>query len=166
MTELQPARNANSGTPPVTLRDGLPSDLPHVCKSWLNSFRTLPVEPDPYRYAKGIYFPRRRPIVEALLSRAHLTVACHPDDPDTIAGWACWEPGWLHYVFVKDTFRRAGVASMLILPLGPKFSCTHLTSIGDPILFRWRHVPNRPVIEFDPDAIISGPIRLELPRGI
>ncbi len=57
-------------------------------------------------------------------------VACLESDSDIILGYAIYTPlKALHYVFVKDAWRRRGVAKMLI-PTGLP-SVSQITDLGD-----------------------------------
>lgn len=94
------------------------SDAAFVASSWLRSYRDAPaVVAVPSR----TYFYWQHRVVEALLARSAVLVACSPDDPDTIVGWACAEAMEgalvLHYVYVKHDFRRYGVARALVRAL-------------------------------------------------
>jgi len=61
--------------------------------------------------------------VDRVLPRAEVVVADTTAAPGTLAGWICFEPstsasgparGVVHYVYVGATFRRMGVAKLLI----------------------------------------------------
>lgn len=52
--------------------------------------------------------------IDRILLRARVLVADPTSAPGTLAGWVCWEPGLLHYVYVGQTFRRMGVARLLV----------------------------------------------------
>jgi GNAT superfamily N-acetyltransferase len=74
-----------------------------------------------------IYCPDRVWNVEAhkrlaaLLSRASVVVACDPEFPDVVWGFALVEPAErrLHYVYVKFSFRGFGIARALIESVWP-----------------------------------------------
>jgi hypothetical protein len=53
-------------------------------------------------------------IVQLLARGMKVVMAVNPSDPDQIIGWIAFEPGLLHFVFVKDILRRSGVAKQLM----------------------------------------------------
>jgi len=86
-------------------------------------------------------------LVRDILARPDtaLLVACHPDDPDTILGWACTGPDVVFYVFVKRDVRRVGVASSLLAPYveSPReVVYTHRGNIEPPPHFIYDHHRN------------------------
>jgi GNAT superfamily N-acetyltransferase len=94
-------------------------DLPFIMSSWLRSFKTShfagPIPND-------IYWDTYRLAAERILSRpaARLLVAVNPSERDPeheLYGWLAMEPGEppvVHYVYVKQAFRRMGVARSLL----------------------------------------------------
>jgi hypothetical protein len=42
-----------------------------------------------------------------------VTVACLPDNEDVILGYIVFQPNVLHYMFVKEAFRKFGIARFL-----------------------------------------------------
>lgn len=56
--------------------------------------------------------------IEALLTRAAVAGVRLVESPDTILGFAVSEPGILHWVSVKEPFRRSGLALAMIKDLG------------------------------------------------
>lgn len=90
----------------VTLRNLSSRDLPFVTNSWLRNYRKS-------WHVKGVdnetYYDRHHRILEVILPRASTVVACHPQDPDVIFGWACAEfineSFVLHFVYVKNNFK-------------------------------------------------------------
>jgi hypothetical protein len=45
-------------------------------------------------------------MVDRVLDRATVRVACDPADPDTIVGWVAFTDGVLHWGFIKEAFRE------------------------------------------------------------
>ena len=64
-------------------------------------------------------------------------MACLPNDVSVVLGYLVSEPQIIHYVFVKESFRRFGIARMLFDhehdDLGLT-ECTHKTFISDEII--------------------------------
>lgn len=103
--------------PGLITRPGTSADYPCVLSSWLKGYRYG----SSYGRAQrnGVFFPDHQAIALDILARptAQLLVACLEDMPTTIAGFLVHErstPPVLHWVYVKDSLRRHGVASMLL----------------------------------------------------
>lgn len=62
------------------------------------------------------YYSGEHELIDWLLDRTEVRVACSPRDRATIIGWACMEPARnvVHYVWVQEDFRREGVARALL----------------------------------------------------
>jgi GNAT superfamily N-acetyltransferase len=122
------------------IRPGLTSDEPYIFTTWLKSLRYT------NSWFKLIdqqsYFKTYHQVIERILERPTITVnvACLADDDDVILGYSVLEPQILHWVFVKEPWRRIGIASDLI----PKdiHTVTHLTKMG---------------IQLKPDNVIFNP---------
>lgn len=90
----------------ISLRTLHKRDLPFVTNSWLKNYRKS-------WHVKGvpneIYFARHHRVLEHLIPRASTIVACHPEDPDVLFGWACAEiindAFVLHYIYIKQRFK-------------------------------------------------------------
>lgn len=102
---------------PVLLRRADPkSDIPFVTNSWLKSYRdAFAVAGIPNR----LYYYYHHKVLEHLLPRSVVVVACSEDDSDQILGWIAAEMLEnqvlvIHYCYVKSTFRGLGIASMLV----------------------------------------------------
>lgn len=100
---------------PIVLRKGLARDVPFITSSWLRSFRDAP-------FVRGvpnnIFYYQHHKVLEHLIPRSIVVVACSEDDPDLIVGWVCAElvdtALVVHYVYVKHDYRRMGVAKALL----------------------------------------------------
>lgn len=74
------------------------------------------------------FYLNYRAVIDRLLSRCGTMVACLKEDEDVILGYCVTEPEILHFIFIKDAWRRAGIAKKLV-PKGIK-AVTHLTKLG------------------------------------
>lgn len=99
---------------PIAIRAYEPStDRNFVYKAWISSYRgsdRAGVIPD------NVVYALTRITINQLINRGmKIAMAVSPDDPDQILGFIAWEaPGpILSYLFVKDLFRRQGVATLL-----------------------------------------------------
>lgn len=114
----------------VNIRPFLASDKPFLFSTMLrglyhgNSFYNE-IEQD-------AFYANYSNVVERLLERATVSVACLPDEPDVILGYAITTPGVLHYCFTKHAFRHQGIQRKLWADAKIK-SCSHLTHSVMPI---------------------------------
>jgi GNAT superfamily N-acetyltransferase len=97
---------------PILLRPGTSEDHPFVVDSWLQSYRASAIARD----AGRAYLHDMKWIVRAWLARAALLVACDPEQPGAIWGWAVTRDAVLFYVYVRQEFRRQGIARALLRP--------------------------------------------------
>lgn len=98
----------------LLVRHANKGDIGFIMSSWLRSFRDGDmVEGVPNQ----VYYYQHHKVLESILSRATTVVLCLPDSPDVIFAWFCFEAvenGLVgHYIYTKDTFRRAGLAKKL-----------------------------------------------------
>ena len=78
---------------------------------------------------RDVFFARHHAVVERLLASSSLRVAHLEDDPAVILGYALVAPPTLHYVYVKPSFRRFGIARALLAHVQRPFTYTHWTWI-------------------------------------
>ncbi len=111
----------------VYIRDAAEADLPLIFSSWLKSFRNG-------TFAKfidnTIYFEQHHKVIEKLLKRSKVRVACSPTNPEDIFGYLVWEKMdgvfILHYGYTKHTFRNLGVFAQLMKDTGETFETSGL----------------------------------------
>jgi len=133
-------------TESLIVRDGKEEDKPFIFSSWLPSlyygdswFSHIP---------KDIFMKNYHDILEQILTRAIIKVACLKSDPDIIVGYAIFsfaQPAsrCLEWTYVKAAWRGIGVAKMLV-PASEINTVTHLNRVGVSILY------NHPNIVFNP----------------
>jgi hypothetical protein len=120
---LQSVDTVGLPTPPLQFRLVLADDLGFVLNSWLKSFR---MSSWPSVASDAVYFPNQQRLIGEIAARenARLVVACNPDNPGQIYGWACGEratdtsPLIMHYVYVKETFRKMSIGTQLLGQFG------------------------------------------------
>ena len=93
------------------------NDETFLLDSWLNAYRASP-------WAGAVpnnkYFDVYGDAIKELLTRgSKVLVACNPDNSSQILGWVCYELSArgdkvVHFVYVKDVFRKLGIANSLI----------------------------------------------------
>jgi GNAT superfamily N-acetyltransferase len=112
----------------IKTREMVPDDEGLVMDSWLRSFR-------PSWFAgplpNDLYYDIYRPIIrDRVRARSGARVLVATDTEDTaILGWMCFEGNdVVHYIYVKDLFRKKGVARALIQSAG----------LGDAVRYTFR----------------------------
>jgi hypothetical protein len=83
---------------------------------------------------KQTFMNNYKPVAEALINKRTIKVACLPDDPDVILGYAITSNDYqsLDWCFVKSAWRRKGIAKSLV-PAHPA-NITHLTNLGKSLM--------------------------------
>lgn len=103
------------GTSTFAIRDCLESDFPFIYATWKRGFRFGNQLTS--WWDQDDYFDHYNKVTELILNRpdTHIKVACLADDPETVLGYAIFgEPKIIHYVHVKEAFRRFGIANALL----------------------------------------------------
>lgn len=105
----------------LAYRPAVEADMGLVHGSWRSSFRgSFAAGPIPFAVYDDVY----RTVIARILARpgASVVVAYHPGEEVGAAdlyGWLCYEPGpVVHYCFVKQSFRRSGIARGLFAAAG------------------------------------------------
>lgn len=94
-----------------TIREPNKKDIAFIYATWLNSlyydswFKGI---------QKSVYFDNYKKVIDHILSYAKVSISCLKEDPNTILGYLVSEdPDVIHYLFVKEAFRRFGIAKSL-----------------------------------------------------
>jgi hypothetical protein len=96
----------------ITFRKYESEDENFIMSSLLRSYRDSVVNKD---IPTKIYYDNQRSVTSKLLESADILVACSPDMSDQIYGYVVYEqPSLLHYIYVKYTFRKFGIAKELL----------------------------------------------------
>lgn len=125
---------------PITIREVCEDDVALILNSWLKSYRNSPgITTCP----NDIYFSEtmgQKAKIMKLLAECDTSVACDPNDPSQVYGWATWElmpdtTSVIHYCYVKQSYRRQGIARALASHAGAApgtpFWITHTTPVID-----------------------------------
>ena len=121
--------------------------MPFVFSTWLKNFRD---SAHPH-LARPDYFAGEHRLIELLVSRgAAVLLACDCDDATQLLGWICHEVNTVHYLYVKQVFRKLGIGRKLLSQAGIKqpFRVTHWT----PSVSMLRH---KAAFVFDPYLLIE-----------
>ena len=100
---------------PIRVRPMLEGDIGFVFNTWLKSFRYS-------SFAKPItntvYFNEQHKIIERLIKKNDIFIACDNTDPNQIYGYICAGKVdgifAIHYIYVKHTFRKMGIGKLLL----------------------------------------------------
>ena len=102
----------------MIIRDAKPEDVPWLMNTWLDTYEKHTRDRVAQRCLSAHdFYPRWRVLVQRLLEVSRVSVATHAADPDVICGWLCWLPGSppkVHYVHVRRSMRKLGVARALL----------------------------------------------------
>ena len=108
-----------------TIRIAKKEDISFVYSTWLKSYKHgSPLT----KYTKReLFFEVHQRILDELLSKSKVIIACKDDDEDLIFGYIVFEPHIMHYVYVKEPFRNYGIGKRLIQEVKTPFQTSHLT---------------------------------------
>lgn len=105
----------------IDIRQATPDDLRFVRDSWFESYRRGGFAPE---IGFDLFSEGQRRLIDHLTDvedrPAIIRVAYALNAPDEILGWICWEHATdgnqqvLHYVYVKNAYRKMGIAEGLI----------------------------------------------------
>lgn len=123
--------------PKWIFRNALPDDISFIYSTWLKSYRTgsgLGLAS-----GKHAYFLLYNSIIDQILKRDGVipTIAADPGEPQVIYGYLVAEPGVVHYIYVKEAFRKFGIASDLYKRCGKPKIITHRTREITPLLEKY-----------------------------
>lgn len=112
----------------LILRPSRTNDINFVYSSWLKCYR----EDSPLtKYTRRrLFFEGHQKILDGLLAspQVQVIVACDGEEQDLIYGYLAYEPGVLHFIYVKEAFRKMGIAKQLMSKLDlENFKISHLT---------------------------------------
>jgi GNAT superfamily N-acetyltransferase len=141
MTDVRPLAEV------LLVRDAAPEDRGYVARSWMETYRNSPLAKSLGGAAYSFGWGR---VVTKHLDASRCEVACLKDDPRAIVGFIVYELPTqaaafkVHYLCVRDTWRRQGVASMLVgharVPdVAVKYS--HTASHEIPVPKGWTYAP-------------------------
>lgn len=105
---------------PVRVRPFVETDTNFILKSWLRHNRQAPGFAD---VGERTYYYNHQLLIGGIARHARIWVACADDNPDEIWGFVCAEPGpedtlVVHYLYVKQRWRRFGFAKQLLRAAG------------------------------------------------
>ncbi len=123
----------------IMIRDFQNDDLNFILATWL---RGLYYGNDWFhKIFKETFFKNYQIVIEKIMQRPGIKVhvCCLKEDPHVILGYSVIEPGILHWVFVKQAWRKIGIARDLIPDTTQ--TVTHLTNRSKSIETRFHFNP-------------------------
>lgn len=98
----------------IRFREPNQGDVNFLFNSWLKSHRT---SSQVQGIMHPVYYSQQHLLIEGLLSTCKVIVACNADDTMQIYGYICYGDAeghpLVHYVYVKQPYRRLGLANLL-----------------------------------------------------
>jgi GNAT superfamily N-acetyltransferase len=136
----------------IEVRQYRPSeDKAFVYSTWLRNYKHSSYFAK--RIKPVVFFAGHHAILDHLSRKASFKVfvACHRDDPTQILGYLACEPDGekptVHFVFVKEAFRKMGIARRLFTKAGINIDAchfTHWTLPVDEFIRRWPGMTHDP----------------------
>jgi len=110
----------------VFVRKANDSDAPFIYASFLKG---LYYDNEFYNMIpKADFMENYKRVVESLLFKCQVNIACLKEDPSVIVGYSITTGNTLHWLYVKKSWRKQGVAKLLV-PVLPNFF-SHFTNLG------------------------------------
>ena len=121
----------------IELRAGKALDVGHILTSWVRSNAKTAWAKE----AGRCYSTEHWRAAKSILERGAVVLVAHlADDPDAIIGWAVFEPGVLHYVYVRAGLRKQGIARRLLSEWGGSIF-THKPTVPLRLPEHWQFNP-------------------------
>lgn len=112
------------------IADGIGDAKSLIYATWLRSYHSASLRTK--TIPKDTFFREHHKVIDRILDRPETKVrlAVMPDDPSVVFGWAVTEgPDVVHYVYVKPSFRKYGIARALLSGISAPFTYTHETFV-------------------------------------
>lgn len=100
------------------IRPAVGNDLNFIYSTWLNSYRHASRLGSSMR--KSVFFKEYYGVLDDILARAKVLVACLPEEPTVILAFFVYEHrnhpelSIIHYAFTKESFRSLGIQRSLV----------------------------------------------------
>ncbi len=122
-------------------------DSAFMYSTWLNSYH---YDSWARTTSKTVFFTQYKQVIDNILTRSMFTVAALKDDPEVILGYLISEPGIVHYLFVKEAFRKFGIATSLVKAVlqEDRFIITHKTQRAKLAIKNKEHITYNPFLLF------------------
>lgn len=137
------------------IRQAIPDDIDFIYGSWLNCYKHASALGKSCR--SSIFFDNYKLIVDRILQDKSTTVsvACLPSDEKVILGYIVQTgDSTLHFVYIKEAFRKFGIASTLIVYAFPNnqnpIICSHKTFDSEKYFNKYKEK-----LEFNPFVLFQ-----------
>lgn len=114
----------------IKIRAAKPEDINFIYSTWLRCYKhDSPIT----KYVKrDMFFDEHQKLLDGLLTHVgvKVAIACEENDEDLIFGFLAYEPKIVHFVYIKEPFRKMGIAKKLITHEGidlTQCQASHLT---------------------------------------
>lgn len=126
----------------IQIRKAKEADLPYIYSSWMEDYlsshhcklkegRTKTLQSYIALMPRELYFKEQRAIIDQILRKSTVTIACNEDDEDQIFGYAVHryvgEIDILSWVYIRPVYRGFGICNLLMEHIGKSDVVTHLT---------------------------------------
>lgn len=110
--------------------DGINDAKNLIYATWLRSYQVSSLQAKHIK--RDLFFAEHHKVLDSIFARnPHVRLAVLPDDPSVVLGWSVVERAddtdVVHYVYVKPSFRRYGIAKALLSDVQIPFVFTHST---------------------------------------
>lgn len=119
----------------IVMRLAQPSDNNFIMNSYLRSYRNSPENED---ILNDFYFAGQTRILDKIRKTSNIIIACDEDTPDLIYGYAIADKGpipTIHYVYVRYSARKLGIAKRMLKSCFPEFGDKLVTVTHKPRQF-------------------------------
>jgi len=94
----------------LVIRKAVESDTTFIMDSWMRSYRKSP----DCNLPDDLFFPAYRAVATLLLRTCTVECIVTPDNTDAILGYIVYQPGVVHWVYIKRDYRENGLAFLLV----------------------------------------------------
>jgi len=132
----------------ITFREATQDDYNFIYSSWLKSYRNSIVTRE---MPNDIFFKEQQEVISSLLGDSTVILACDKNDTTNIIGYIVVAKVQglfvLHFLYVKHTYRRLGIANILMHVFKDNFKdnkcCfTHQTYTGNMMNVKYKFAYN------------------------
>ncbi len=131
------------------IRSAVGDDLPFIYGTWAQSYRYDSLIGKGCR--NSIFFPEYNKVIDYILDQddTQVLVAHLPAEPNVILGYFVCQPSVIHYVYVKEAFRKEGIAKSLFQASGGQgVYYTHRTKALVPLVLSIEALNYNPFLLF------------------
>lgn len=165
MSSAAPSTRSPASASAWRVRPAAVDDVAFIASTWKQNFWRESHWGRRIRWA--VFAPSHAVIIQRLLERSLVLVACDPEREEEILGYLVFElvpiAGAVHFAYVKPAFRHAGVLRSLLADSGlpPDLADVQITHAT----WSWLSSPGKPGIEEKFPKAVHDPYRAFFPDG-